>query len=265
MSLITVSGTQRIGKSTFIDDFKTNWPMFKSPERTYRDIIKKRGLKINRETSKDTQKIILDAIIENMESYSRKDDNIIFDRCPLDNLVYTLWAYENDVGDIDEEFVAECILKARKAMQRIDLMLLIPISKQNEVENDDGSNELRDNDETYREEIDNLFQGLKRLRDNGDNAFFVKDDCAPIIEVFGSREDRITMMKLYFNEDGSFYGDEDSMLFDATGNAIGNEPEPDIDGGEKDQLMDQLGIDKNASDNMMGIVDPRQVKDKYEI
>lgn len=266
MPLITVSGTQKIGKSTFIKDFLANWPMFKTPERTYRDIIKERGLKINKETTKETQRIILDAIIESMESYSRKNDYIIFDRCPLDNLVYSLWAAEKGKGDIDDEFLTECIQKSRLALQRIDLMLLIPISEQNKIDDDESNhNPLRETDEIYRKEINEIFQGLRRLRETGDDVFFVKDDCSPIIEIFGSPQERIEMMKLYLKEDGSFFGDEDSLLFDGSGNSVGMEgEEPEIYGDEKDQLKEQLGLsDSDMPDDITGIVRPD--KDKYDL
>jgi predicted ATPase len=241
MAFITVSGTQGIGKTTFIGDFLAQWPSFKTPNKTYRDVISERGLSINKNVNKESQRIILDSIIESMNSHSRTE-NVIFDRCPLDNLVYTLWAYEKGVGDIDEEFVSDCINVTREALQNIDLMLMIPITSQNAIElEDDG---LRDADPVYQQEIDELFQGLKRLRDNGDNAFFVKDDCSPIIEVFGNRHERIEICKLYLDEGGSFYGEEDSMLYDAQGDIINDNVNDLIDTGERDLLRKQLGLDE---------------------
>jgi|AntRauTorcE11897_2_1112592.scaffolds.fasta_scaffold01218_13 predicted ATPase len=238
MPLITVSGTQGIGKSTFIEDFLIQYPMFKTPERTYRDVIKEKGLKINKETTKYSQGLILDSIIEVMNSYSKSDD-IIFDRCPLDNLVYSLWAYEKGIGDMDDDFVTECIQKSRLAMQKIDLILLIPITTQN-IEIIEGEN--REIDAVYQKEINEVFQGLKRLRDKGtDDTFFVKDDCSPIIEIYGSRQDRINMTKLYLKENGSFYGDEDNMLLDARGDVIGGEDDS-VDNVDRDKLISMLNI-----------------------
>jgi len=239
MALISVSGTQCIGKSTFIEDFILNWPMFKAPEKTYRDIIKDKGLKINQETTKESQKLILDSIIEIMESYPRKE-NIIFDRSPLDNIVYSIWAYEKNKGNIDSEFVTECIQKSRQALQRLDIMFLIPISKQNDINLEEK--EQRDIDPEYRTEIDELFQGLKRHKEAGDNVFFVKDDSPPIIEIFGSRQERIEIAKLYLKDDGSFYGEEESLLFDAQGDAIGQNSSDIIDTGEREQLRKYLDL-----------------------
>lgn len=261
MPLVTVSGTQNIGKSTYIGDFVANWPMYKQPERTYRDIIREKGLKINKETTKESQGIILDAIIECIDSYSRKNDYVIFDRCPMDNLVYSLWAYEHNVGDIDDQFIADSIQKCKKALQSIDLLLLIPITDQNKAEGD-NENDLRENDPIYRKEINELFQGLKRLRDKADDVFFVKDDCSPIIEIFGSPRERIEMTKLYLQEDGNFWGEDDSMLFDGSGNMVDSDPQ-DIDTGERDQLLDQLGLDSAHPDDITGVIRPD--KDKYSL
>ena len=36
---IAVSGTTRIGKSSFIQDFVDVWPKYESPEKTYRDLV----------------------------------------------------------------------------------------------------------------------------------------------------------------------------------------------------------------------------------
>lgn len=241
MPLISVSGTQGIGKSTFIKDFIANWPMFKTPEKTYRDVIKEKGLTINQETTQYSQGLILDSIIEIINSYS-KNDNIIFDRCPLDNLVYSLWAYEKGKSDIDEDFVSECIQKARWCIQKLDIMFLIPMTSQNPDLVDDN---LRDTDPVYQKEIDEIFQGLKRIRETGkDDVFFIKDDSPPIIEIFGDRQERIELSKLYLREDGSFYGEEDSLILDAQGDAITNNQEDLIDGGERDMLRKSLGLEE---------------------
>jgi len=242
MPLISVSGTQGVGKTTFINDFLAAYPMYKTPERTYRDIIKEKGLSINKETSMRSQKIILDSIVECIDQYSRKDDHIIFDRCPLDNLVYSLWSLDHGKGDLTDEFITECIQVCRESLRKLDVMLMIPLSKHNIVTDIEEEKETRDVDPVYQQEINTLFMGLRDLREQGDDAFFVRDDCGPIIEVFGTPEERIAITKLYLREDGNFYGDEDSMLFGADGDILGDEGNI-VDAGERDQLMDQFGLE----------------------
>lgn len=252
MPLISVSGTQCVGKTTFIKDFLTQWPMYKTADKTYRDVIKSEKLKINKETTQETQKLILEAIVEDIK-LAKKDDFVLFDRSPIDNLVYSLWAYDKNVGDIDDGFVADCIKIARHAIQKLDVMFLIPLTKHHEIKIED--NGMRETDPVYRAEINELFQGLKRKREEGDDVFFVKDDSPPFIEIFGSREARVAMCQLYIREDGSFYGEEDSILFDSNGDRISNNNDDMIDTGERDQLREQLGLHK---DNLYR-------KDKYQL
>jgi hypothetical protein len=244
MPLISVSGAQGVGKTTFINDFIATWPMYKTPERTYRDIIKERGLSINKETSKESQKIILDSIVESIDQYSRSTDYVIFDRSPLDNLVYSLWALEHNKSDIDDEFISECIQVCRECLRKLDIMLFLPLTKYNSVNDIEEVKETRDSDPVYQQEINTLFMGLRDLRERGDDAFFVREDCGPIIEVFGTPEERIEITKLYLRDDGNFYGDEDSMLLDAQGQIVSDQADEGIvDNGERDDLLDAFGIE----------------------
>jgi GTPase SAR1 family protein len=50
---IGIIGTQGSGKSHLIQEFLNKWPMYKTPEKTYRDIIKSRNIKINQEGDKE--------------------------------------------------------------------------------------------------------------------------------------------------------------------------------------------------------------------
>jgi predicted ATPase len=241
MPLISVSGAQGVGKTTFINDFLIQYPTYTSPTRTYRDIIKEKGLDINKETTESTQKIILDAIIESMSEYTR-GDNVIFDRSPLDNLVYSIWAFDKDVGDFTEEFVADCITICKQAMQRLDLMLFIPVTKLNNIEEMDTQDGTRELDPVYQKEINELFVGLKHHRDIGDDTYFQKGDCSPIIEIFGNRSERLGLVQLYLNEDGGFFGEEDSLILDANGDSVTDKPDSLIDTGDRDLLRKELGI-----------------------
>ena len=239
MPLISVSGTQGIGKTTFIEDFIANWPMYRTLDKTYRDVIKENGLNINKNTTKESQRIILESIVEGIRSVG-KDEYVIFDRSPLDNIVYSIWAYDKNKGDIDDAFVADCINISRNAIQKLDLMLMIPMTKHNPDLVDD---DFRDIDPVYQTEIDELFKGLKKKRDQNDDVFFVKNDSPMIIEVFGDREARVEICRLYLDEEGDFYGEEDSLILDSNGDAITKNHE--IDTGEVHELREMLGLQKD--------------------
>ncbi|NDB80742.1 hypothetical protein EB155_12855, partial [archaeon] len=88
---IAISGTACQGKSTLIKDFLEKWPQYTSPEKTYRDIITEKGLKHSSITNQETQWEILNFMIDELQKYS-KEDKVIFDRCPLDNIIYSICA-----------------------------------------------------------------------------------------------------------------------------------------------------------------------------
>ena len=56
---IGIIGTQCVGKSTLIEDMKEKWPSFMSPTKSYRDLVKKNKLPLNKEGTKESQEEIL--------------------------------------------------------------------------------------------------------------------------------------------------------------------------------------------------------------
>jgi hypothetical protein len=202
---IAISGTASQGKSTLIKDFLIEWPVFKSESSTYRDLIKNANLPHSKNATKDGQWKILNFMLDELQKYT-PTDNVIFDRCPLDNLVYSLWCFENNVGDIDKEFIDKCIPIVRESLRHLDIIFFIPITRVAPVKiENDG---LRESDAVYIKEIDNIFKALNmqyRLG-LGKTPFFPTDDCPAVIEIFGNRQERIQMVKLYLNQNGECIG-----------------------------------------------------------
>ena len=91
---IAFSGTGNSGKSTMVKSFLHTWKQYEAPEKTYRDILKEEDLTHSTETNTETQNKILDFMVDQVASYD-KDSKVIYDRCPLDNLAYTIWCNEN--------------------------------------------------------------------------------------------------------------------------------------------------------------------------
>lgn len=221
MPLISISATQCMGKTTLVNDFIKKWPIYNTPIKTYRDILKSKNLPNNDKTTPETQDAILDSMIEAQKPYNRERDYVVFDRCPLDALVYTLWAFAKGLDGFTEEYMESYISRVREAMRAYDIMFYIPMTKFNPTIEE---KELRSSDPKYREEIDNLFKTLVEAKLKEDNTFFDSSDCGPIIEVFGNPEERIEIIKLYLNEKGNFYGEEDNLLL----NALGQEMNSDV-------------------------------------
>jgi predicted ATPase len=206
---IAVSGTHCTGKSTYVQDFLKNWKNYSTPEKSYRDYIKEKNLPHSKEGTEESQKIILDALIDQQQAYS-KDDNVIFDRCVLDNLAYSSWLNLN--GKVSDKFLDESRILVRETLKMFDVIFYFPITKVSPIKLEED--ELRDNDPVYRQEIDNIFNIFVESFRSGDGRVFPADDTAPIIEIFGNREERIKMTEFYINPEGKQYGEEQSLITD---------------------------------------------------
>ena len=206
---ISIIGTSCMGKSTYIKDFLKEWPMYKTPEKTYRDVIKEKGLVINELGNEESQRIILNVLVDQAIEYS-KEDNVILDRCVLDNLAYTSWLNLND--KVSDKFLDETRLIVRETLKMYDILLFTPISKFNNI--DIVSDGLRSVNPVYREEIDILFKTFQTSYLSGDGRIFPKEDCPAFIEIYGTPLERIKLTSLYIDKNGKPYGDDKSLIND---------------------------------------------------
>lgn len=210
---LSVSGTISIGKSTLIKDFLKEWSMYKTPSEDYRKLLKDKNYPHSKNCTKEGQWAILNQMIDEMQKY-KPEDYVIFDRCPLDNLVFSLWAMEKGLGGIDKEFIDKCIPIVRESMKYLDIIYFIPITKVSPIKIED--NGVRETDPDYIEEIDHIFKALvQQYQRNLDSTpFFDSNDCPAIIEVFGKPLERIQLLKLYLNADGNIIGEEGGSVLD---------------------------------------------------
>jgi hypothetical protein len=207
---IAISGSACQGKSTLIDDIIKRWPMYKRSEESYRKIIKAENIPLNKEVTEEGQLKILNCLINDIQKTS-KDDYILFDRCPLDNLVYSLWANSKDSQKISDEFIKTCIPLIKETMHSLDIIFFTPITKFSPIPKE--ARETRNIEEEYIKEIDNIFKAIEHsYTRTGASPFFPDEDRPPIIEVFGTREERIAMIELYVNPQGDAVIEETSVL-----------------------------------------------------
>lgn len=204
---ISISSTSCQGKTTYIQDFLKTWTNYKTPDKTYRDLMLKENLPHSKNGTEESQKIILDFLVKESVANSN-ETNIIFDRCPLDNLAYTSWLYLND--RVSETFLDKTRLAVRESLRNFDVIFFVPIVKGYEIPIVEDV--LRETDPVYREEIDNLFKTFQKSYHQGDGRIFPQNDSPAMIEIFGNREQRIQMTKLYIDENGSPHGEDKSLL-----------------------------------------------------
>lgn len=208
---IAICGSQGQGKTTLINDMIQHWKKFSTPEKTYRDFIIEKKLPINKKATSESQKAILDCLVDSVMEPLKEGEKRIYDRCPLDNLVYSLWHNQKGTKGFTDEYIASIIPIVRESLKVFDMIFFIPITKHHEVicEN---KNDLRDIDANYKYEIDSIFKALFITYKQDQKVFFPADDCPAIIEIFGDRETRIKMLELYITEDAEIYGEKDSLI-----------------------------------------------------
>ena len=208
---ISICGTQCIGKSTFIKDFIAAWPTYKLSDRPrYTDLIKEKNLKLNEDGNEESQQIILNSVIDQV-MYTPKESNTLFDRSVLDNLIYTMWL--NAKGKVSDKFVTDSIKLVRESLVFYDILFFLPITKQSPVPFEPDVN--RSTSAEYRGEIDNIFKAVINQYNTGNKMYFPfdhKDGCPAIIEIYGNREQRIALTRMYLNDKGEQYGEDESLL-----------------------------------------------------
>jgi hypothetical protein len=141
-----------------------------------------------------------------------KDSNIIFDRCPLDNIAYSMWCNEKKVKGFTNSYVAKQIELMRESMRFLDIIFLCRFDESQVVE-DDG---FRDTDKEFIKEVDNIFQSLylQYTQNPEADVFFPKGDSPCIIELPNKGQERIDLIAEYVTPDGNMYGDDSSIFSD---------------------------------------------------
>tara|TARA_R110000824_G_scaffold78371_1_gene197856 strand:+ start:966 stop:1724 length:759 start_codon:yes stop_codon:yes gene_type:complete len=240
---IAVSGTGNSGKTTLVKSFLYTWTNYISPERTYRNIIEEKDLQHSSNTTTQTQSEILNFMIDQLQE-SDREDNIIYDRCPLDNIVYSMWCNEKNIKDFTKKHLTKQIALMKESMRSIDLIFLCRFDPKQAIE-DDG---FRDTDKDFITEVDNIFYSLYRQYTEHPEAdiFFPKGDSPCIIELPHFAQERIDLISEYVTPEGSAYGDEDS-IFNSNNidqlETLVNQQQGALDKEEKEkQLMQRFGL-----------------------
>jgi len=206
---IAVSGTGNSGKTTLIKSFLHTWDNYITPKKSYREIIKEENLTHSSKTTTDTQDKILDFMINQAQEYD-KSSKVIFDRCSLDNIAYTLWCNDKDIEGFTKEFVAKQIELMKESMRHLDIIFLCRFDSTQIIE-DDG---FRETDKQFISEVDNIFYSLLSQYTQNPEAdiFFPKGDSPAVIELPHKAQERIDLVAEYVGIGGDLIDDEPSIL-----------------------------------------------------
>lgn len=205
---ICVTGTDGIGKTSFINDMISTWGNYKSPRYSYHDDLN--DLR-DGEFTKDKQQSIIDSISDTLKQYG-KNDNVIYDRGPVDCLVYTLYGNNNST-DCDDDFVESMMEQVKNALRMIDLIFFVPITTTSHI---DLVKNAEDKEADYIDcdfirEIDNIFKSIYNHWDLKNVPYVIYDDKPHVLEVFGTPEERIHIAQMYVNPQGDQFGDSNIL------------------------------------------------------
>jgi predicted ATPase len=209
---ISISGTAHSGKSSLVKSFLYTWKNYKSPEKTYRDLLKEEGLDHSSKTTTDTQERILDFMVDQLQS-NDNTSKVIYDRCPLDNIAYSMWCHDKNKDGFTREFISKQITLARESMRHLDIIFICRynehVGKTTEKEN-----ELREKDPSYIKEVDNILYSLHQqwMQNPESNVFFPKEDTPCLIVLPDDQQQRIDLIAEYVNPQGELFSDEESIL-----------------------------------------------------
>ena len=220
---IALIGAHNTGKSTLVENFIKQWPMYKRPEKTYRDIIKEKNLKLNKEGDKESQRAILNALVDELQLESTSDNgHVIFDRCTVDNIAYSLWHYAKNTDGFSTEFIIDSKTIAALSLKHLDVLFYLPVRKEIPITAREG----REPDPIFQEEVDNIFDSLVNSYEKNTGAFFPTEDCPAVIRLEGPPDMWIPQMRLYIKDNGNGYGEEDGTLIDASNVRLEGEEVP---------------------------------------
>jgi len=206
---IAFSGTANSGKSTMIESFLHTWSNYNTPTETYRDKLNEENLEHSSNTTPETQTLILDFLIDQIQGKDL-NEKIVYDRCPLDAVAYTMWANGKGMEGFTDEFVKKQITMSREALRSLDIIFMTRFNEKFGVV-DDGT---RDINVKFINEMDNIFYTLymQYMTQADADVFYPKGDSPCVILLPDDSQSRIDMIAEYVTPDGNMYGDEESIL-----------------------------------------------------
>ena len=187
---IGITGTIQEDTQEFIQKFLEIWPNYK------KDIG---GFVIADELDAKKSYDLLNTRIDKSMEY-RQTQNVLHTRTTIDSLAEIFLATARETKGFDELLIQKSIQLAKQSMNFYDVLFYLPIIEKNE---------------TDENALDNFYSVILESYSTGKNWIFPFDGVGgspPMIEIFGSTEEKIEMLKLYINKDGQPFTAEDSLI-----------------------------------------------------
>lgn len=184
---IAVSGSHSLGKSTVVNDWVSAHPGYRREEEPYRALGLHGPYEIRfRDASTRLHNgIQLYYCISRVNRYATSEDDVVFDRAPVDYLAYSQFTADCGTTDIDDAFVESMVPAVRESLERLDILAFVPESKRWPVEMENDG--IRPVDLEYRDRVDAIFKQVYR---EGRFAVMPSANAPLLVELTGPREQR---------------------------------------------------------------------------
>lgn len=188
---IAISGSHSLGKSTLVWDWVKRHPEYTREEEPFRALDSEMyDIRFRQESNRLHNGIQMYYNASRVNLYSSINDCVIFDRAPIDYIAYSQYTADKQTTDIDNAFVEAMVPRVRETLQRLDLVVFVPMTDRWPVDMEDDG--IRPVDLPYRAEVDAIFKQIYR-----DERFSVMPDKnrPKLIELWGSREQRLDRLQ----------------------------------------------------------------------
>ena len=188
---IAISGSHSLGKSTLVWDWIKQHPQYTREEEPFRALDGEMyDIRFRQESNRLHNGIQMYYNASRVNLYSSINDCVIFDRAPIDYIAYSQYTADKQTTDIDNAFVELMVPRVRETLQRLDLVVFVPMTDRWPVDMEDDG--IRPVDLPYRADVDAIFKQIYR-----DKRFSVMPDKnrPKLIELWGSREQRLDRLQ----------------------------------------------------------------------
>jgi len=173
---IAVTGTHGSGKTTLIDDFVATRPAYRKEVEPYWSLLQRGVVFADGASIPDLEEQLEASVAMLLAAHAGED--MIFDRCPIDFIAYLEVVGEKE--GIDWTPSGNLLGRIEKALATLDLLVFVPLRSPDDIK---VAIELP----RLRLSVDRRLKSI--LRD--DALGFFKGGSPPIVEVSGSRQDRV--------------------------------------------------------------------------
>lgn len=184
---IAISGTHCMGKTTLIDDFLKAHPEYTFEEEPYYQLQEKHGVEFSEWLILEDFIQQLDYSIERLEELAA-EENVIFDRCPLDFLAYSMALLHEEEMSFYDTVIIDRFPEIKEALKKLDLIVFLPITSKHPIRFPQPEGE------DFRILADAHLKAIYRedLLD-----IFPRHNHPQIIEIWRSPQERLHKLELY--------------------------------------------------------------------